>query len=395
MRIEYPGLCFLKSVRPVAINTDGVATTIRPSPNSSSVNPSNILVLPVTSAKFIQKLEGSNCASLHGSIDLAGNFNLPEVFDGSQDLRGKKILIIMLNGWGDVILVQPAIRLLYEKIAKTGTAPRITLASGWVKNFPYLNAPYISGVRPNILTVGDLRNFDIMINLTPLNQQHTKNISMKDLYLQEFGMAELKGKLSLPSISPDPKRVDRLRPFLDEIRSRTGKRLLYINWKSRFSHKNASPELAFEIARRLADQYHAVFFKDRSVADMMEQEVRAAKAPVQNLSHLISDLHDTVAAISLVDAVISVDTGIVHAAGALGVPGVALFGPFPPETHIADYPSIIGVRSDYQGSKCKGPCEETHRGCAEIGFAANRISPCFEAIKPHEVIEALKFANKR
>lgn len=66
-----------------------------------------------------------------------------------------------------------------------------------------------------------------------------------------------------------------------------------------------------------------------------------------------------------------------------------MFSPFPPETHIADYPSIIGVRSDYQGSKCKGPCEETHRGCAEIGFAANRISPCFETLTPEMVIEAL------
>ena len=395
MRIEYPGLCFLRSERPVAINTDGVATTIRPSPNSGSVNPVSILVLPATSAKFIQKQEGSDCVSLHGSIVVADDFDLPEVFDGRQDLRGKKILIIMLNGWGDVILVQPAIRVLYEEIAKTGDAPRITLACSWVKNFPYPDAPYISDVCPNILTVGDLRDFDIMINLAPLNQQRTKNISMNGLYLQEFGMAELKDKLSLPSISPDPKRVDRLRPFLDEIRSRTGKRLLYINWKSRFSHKNAPPELAFEISQRLADQYHAVFFKDRFVADVMEQEVRAYKAQVQNLSHLIGDLHDTVAAISLIDAIISVDTGIVHAAGALGVPGVALFGPFPPETHIADYPSIIGVRSDYQGSKCKGPCEETHRGCAEIGFAPNGISPCFEAIKLHEVIEALKFANKR
>ena len=392
MKIEYPGLCFLRSDRPVAVNTDGVTTSIRPSSNSGSVNSVGILVLPVTSAKRIQKQERSDCVSLYSSIEVSDAFNLPEVFDGSQDMRGKKVLIIMVNGWGDMILVQPAFRLLYEEIARTGDAPRITLACDWVKNFPYLDAHYISGVRPNILTVRDLRNFDIMISLAPLNHQRVRNRSMKDLYLEAFGIAKLKDRVCLPSISPDPQRVNRLRPFLDEIRSRTGKRLLYINWKSRFSHKDASPELAFEIARRLADQYHAVFFKDRFVAGVMEQEVRACKAPVQNLSHLIGDLHDTVAAISLIDAIISVDTGVVHAAGALGVPGVALFGPFPPGTHIADYPSIIGVRSDYQGSKCKGPCEETHRGCAEIGFAANRISPCFEAIKPYEVIDTLKEA---
>jgi len=395
MKIEYPGLCFLRSNRPVVINTDGTSTSIQPSSNSSSVDPPNLLILPVSSAKLIQKQEGNEYISLYTSIDVPDNFVLPEIFDGRQDLNGKKILVIMFTGWGDMILVQPAIRLLHEEIAKTGELPEITLACSWIKNFPYLDAPYISGVRPNILTLDDLRDFDIMINLTPLNQQRTKNISMKDLYLQEFGIGDRKNILPPPSILPDPKRVNRLRPFLDEIRSRTGKGLLYINWKSRFSHKNASPKLAFEIARRLAGQYHAVFFKDRSVADIMEQEVKACGAPVQNLSHLINDLHNTVAAISLVDAIISVDTGIVHAAGALGVPGVALFGPFPPETHIADYPSIIGVRSDYQGSKCKGPCQETHRGCAEIGFVSNRISPCFEAIKLHEVIGALEFANKR
>lgn len=395
MKIEYPGLCFLRSDRPVAINTDGTSTSIRPSPNTSSVDPAGILILPVTSAKFIQKQEGSEYISLHSSIDVADDFYLPEVFDGRQDLNGKKTLMIMFNGWGDMILVQPAIRLFYEEIAGTGLPPQITLACSWIKNFPYLDTPYISGIRPNCLTVDDLRNFDVMINLAHLNHKRSKNVSMRDLYLQEFGMSGRKNGLSPPSISPDPKKVNRLRPFLDEIRLQTGKRLLYINWKSRLHHKNASPELASEIAQRLADQYHAVFFKDRPAADVMEQEAKAWGVPVQNLSHVISDLHDTVAAISLVDVVISVDTGIVHAAGALGVPGVALFGPFPPETHIADYPSIVGVRSDYQGSKCKGPCEETHHGCAEVGFASNRISPCFEAIKPYEVIEALESAHKR
>ncbi|HUV49878.1 MAG TPA: glycosyltransferase family 9 protein [Anaerolineae bacterium] len=394
MKIEYPGLCFVKSIHPFVVNVDGVGITVPACLNSAFADPGSILILPVSSAQLIRNQSGSEKLKIAGQLNLADGFYMPELFDGSQDLHGKNVLIMTFNGWGDTILVQPAFRLLYEEITKTGERPKITLAGSWIKNFPYPDVPYIYEIRTNHVTLKELRRFDIIINLTHLNQKQTKNTSMKDLYLQEFGMAELKDKLSLPSISPDPKRVDRLRPVLDEIRSRTGKRLLYINWKSRFSHKNASPELAFEISQRLADQYHAVFFKDRFVADVMEQEVRAYKAQVQNLSHLITDFHDTVAAISLIDAIISVDTGIVHAAGALGIPGVALFGPFPPETHISDYPSIIGVRSDYQGAKCKGPCEETHRGCMEIGFAPDRISPCFQAIGADEIIEAFASTNK-
>ncbi len=131
-------------------------------------------------------------------------------------------------------------------------------------------------------------------------------------------------------------------------------------------------------------------FQIPEVAEVMQKEIEALNAPIINLSSHISDYHDTVAAISLVDAFISVDTGIVHAARALGVPGVTLFGPFPPATHVSDYLSVTGFRAEYKGKACSGPCLETHRGCAEVDFSPERISPCFEALTLENVIEALE-----
>lgn len=389
MKIEYPGLCFAKSIQPFVVNVDGVGITVPACLNSAFAEPGSILILPASSAQLIGKQSGSENLKITGHLDIPDGFYLPELFNGSQDLHGKNVLIMTFNGWGDMILVQPAFRLLYEEITKTGEPPELTLAGSWIKNFPYPNTPYISEIRANHITLKELRRFDIIINLAHLNQARTKNISMKTLYLHEFGLTHYSNGLSLPSLTPDPARVDRLKPLLDELRATTGKKLLYVNWRSRFQHKNAPAKLLFDVAERLSGQYQAILFKDPSDARIMDQQIAKHGAAVQNLSHLIRDFHDTVAAISLVDALISVDTGIVHAAGALGIPGVALFGPFPPETHIADYPNIIGVRSDYQGAKCKGPCEETHRGCMEIGFAQDRISPCFQTIKTDEVIEAL------
>ena len=122
----------------------------------------------------------------------------------------------------------------------------------------------------------------------------------------------------------------------------------------------------------------------------MQDEIRALNAPIINLSSLIYDYHDIIAALSLVDALISVDTGIVHAAGALEVPGVALFGPFPPETHISDYKSILPIRASYRGKKCQVPCLEFHKGCAEVNYSPEDVSPCFEAIDPADVVDALE-----
>jgi len=44
------------------------------------------------------------------------------------------------------------------------------------------------------------------------------------------------------------------------------------------------------------------------------------------------------------------------------------------------------------GKSCKGPCLETHRGCAEVDFSSSEISPCFQAIKPENIIQAVENA---
>ncbi len=249
--------------------------------------------------------------------------------------------------------------------------------------------PFIHDVRPNILTLKELSEFDLLINLIPANHQRSAGKSMKYLCLEIMKLDGRDQQNFVPRIVPDPAKVARIQPILEQLREETDKKLLCVNWKSRFQHKNARPALFFEVVKKLSKKYQAVLFKDAEPAKIMQQEIDAADCPVMNLSYLINDYHDTVAALSLLDAFISVDTGIVHAAGAMGIPGVALFGPFPPETHVSDYPSVLGFRTEYAGKACQGPCLKTHRGCAEVDFSPEKVSPCFEAITPENVVEAL------
>ncbi|NQT69549.1 MAG: hypothetical protein HQ552_08210 [Desulfobacteraceae bacterium] len=292
----------------------------------------------------------------------------------------------MFNGWGDMILIQPALRAFYEKAKSSAAPPRITLGCNWVHNFPYPGVLFVHDVRPNIMTLKELREFDLLINLIPVNHQRSKHKSMKDLCLEIMKLNGKDQETFLPSITPDTARVARFKPVLEQIKEDSGKKLLCVNWKSRFLHKNAQPSLFFEVVKELSKEYQAVLFKDAEPAKIMQQEIDADDCPVMNLSYLINDYHDTIAALSLMDAFVSVDTGIVHAAGALGVPGVALFGPFPPATHVSDYPSVTGFRAEYEGKACSGPCLETHRGCAEVNYSQDAVSPCFQAITPENVV---------
>ena len=390
MRLFIPGLCFLKSSVPLRFDTDGHVTLFEP----MSGNPgdsANVLVLTEIHVQMFD-LRSVHGVSLFDTIMIPDDFKIPEIYDGTQDLGGKSILILMLNGWGDMIHIQPALRALYEETASSGDLPRITLGCNWIDNFPYPGVPYIHEVRPNILTLKDLSEFELLINLTLVNRQRSLHKSMKHLCLEIMRLNGKDQETSGPSIGPDSDRVARIQPILQQIREETGKKLLCVNWKSRFPHKNTSPVLFSKIISKLGDRYQALLFKDVEISKVMQKEIEDLKVPIMNLSYLIHDYHDTVAALSLVDVFISVDTGIVHAAGAMGIPGVALFGPFPSETHVADYRSIIGIRAQYEGKTCKGPCLETHRGCSEVDFSSTKASPCFEVIRADYVIDALEKA---
>lgn len=388
MRLTIPNLCFLTSSIPVEFCTDGTISRLGPA-DQNHATPDQILMLTWLHVWQLS-LKSIPAISIFDSIDLPNNFHVPEIYDGTQDLHDRNILLIMLNGWGDMILIQPALRALYRKSASGGNPPRITIGCNWTHNFPYPNVPYIHHVCPNIMTLKELCNFDILVNLIPANYQRSHRLSLQDIYLKLMKIEADYAGYDSPSLQPDQQRVEKIKHVFDDIREKTGKKLLCVNWRSRFPHKNAPPALFFEIAHELSHNYQAVLFKDQEDSRIMQKEIDESNMPVMNLSALIRDYHDTTAALSLVDALISVDTGIVHAAGAMGIPGVALFGPFPPETHVADYPSIMAIRASYRGKKCRGPCLETHCGCAEIGYAPDMVSPCFQAIEVKRVIQALE-----
>ena len=386
MKLTIPGLCFLTSSVPLEFITDGHVTRFGPTDQRAN-DAGQILVLTTLHIQRFN-LNSISTISLFDSIELPDDFHVPEIYDGTQRLHGKNILIMMLNGWGDMILIQPALRAFYGKNVASGNHPRITIGCNWIHNFPYPGVPYIHHVCPNIMTLKELCNFDIIINLIPANYRRSPQLSLKDMYLQIMKIEAEYGGQDTPVLQPDLQRVEKIKPILDDLRKKTGKKLLCVNWRSRFPHKNAPASLFFKIVHALSPDYQAILFKDEDDSRIMQKEIDESGSPIMNLSSLIRDYRDTTAALSLVDALISVDTGIVHAAGAMGIPGVALFGPFPPETHVADYPSIMAVRAPYRGKICREPCLETHRGCVEVDYASDMVSPCFQAIGVGEVIRA-------
>jgi hypothetical protein len=392
MEIKIPGLRFIQSILPLKFNTDGEVRTFLPI--ASTQNPlESILVVSDLHYEMLGFQSIKEIKS-YSSVFLPQDLSFPTVFDGTQNISGKKVLMIMLTGWGDTILIEPALRAFFNQFGSRSRAPEITIAGNWIRNFPYPDSPYIKELLANVLSLNDLLRFDIIINLIPAHFQRSPKHSLQELYADFLHVKLDDAGQKIPEIRPQQKRIDRLRPVFDQIRRQNGKKIICVNWLSRFRHKNAPAGLFAEILARLPD-YRGVTFNDAANSSIIDREIKGMNMPLVNLSGWISDYHDTIAALSLVDAFISVDTGVVHAAGALKIPGVALFGPFPPETHVFCYPTISGIQANFPVGKCPCPCLETHRGCREVAYRPDVHSPCFQSISSDDIPAALqKIVNK-
>lgn len=390
MNLKIPGIRFVQSEIPLQFTTDGTTKSIQPAAKQTSELDTMFFLSDLHYELF--NLRTIPAIKAYSNLSLPDKLPFPSLFDGSQNLAGKKILLIMLTGWGDTILIEPVVRAFFHKHSINSIPPEITIAGNWIKNFPYKNSGYVRNLVPNILTVRELMNFDVLINFIPSHLQRVKGYSLQESYADLAHIRFENESAKIPSIMPDQNKVKNLQATFDQLRLKTGKKLLFVNWISRFHHKNAPAELFAKIIKYLPD-YQAVTFNEQANSSIINEEINRLQIPLINLSSKISDYHDTIAALSLIDAFISVDTGVMHAAGALKIPGVALFGPFPPETLIFCYPSIKGLSADFPVEKCTEACLETHRGCRLADYRHDVISHCFQSIKSSDVIELFKQAT--
>lgn len=97
----------------------------------------------------------------------------------------------------------------------------------------------------------------------------------------------------------------------------------------------------------------------------------------------VTTWHQTAALLETCDGFVGPDSGVTHLAGALGVPGVALFGPFSSRLRVDCYPSLKGLDGQAPCAPCfhhvgatgqpwpeGGPCHKTG-SCV----AMNQLSP--------------------
>jgi ADP-heptose:LPS heptosyltransferase len=130
---------------------------------------------------------------------------------------------------------------------------------------------------------------------------------------------------AVPYLTTNPERIERWRERIDRLAPPR----IAIAWSGRATHAN-------DRNRSLALAQLAPLFEGKSFVSI-QRELREgdadALARFPNMAHIgddLEDFDDTAAVVALVDLVISVDTSVVHLAGALARPVWVLL-PFQPD----------------------------------------------------------------
>lgn len=300
-----------------------------------------------------------------------------------EPLDGKTLLIWRLGGFGDVLFITPLVRKL-KTLYPTAT---IEFAVGVEYACALDGNPDVMRSWSIPIPVAALDKVDYILNFSnTIERSKDPSVHAIDVFAGHAGIT-LAGEEKSIVYSPSPARVASVR---NQIAEKYG-----VRWDipavaiqvAASSHVRTYPEhLQAEVIRKIVKSGCQVL-----VMGMKGQFPKLAKqGGVFDLCGAFSDMADAVAALANCDALVAPDSSLTHFAGAMSIPTVALYGPFPGAVRTAYYPSCTTLEVDRSRWTC-APCfTHGHKPCPKAVALKQTWSPCFQSIQPVDIAAAVK-----
>ena len=330
-----------------------------------------------------------------------------------------RCLIVRFSSLGDIILTTPVV----ESLAEAGAEVHFAVATRYAELLAYFPRP-MTGHAFSGRTQGDLANyaagfadrrFDLVLDLHAnwrsrmlvrrLGTQHV--LTYPGDFFRRWSMVYLKRgfirarhvveryletirETQIPVVTSVPRLVITAQEKASAQRSLTqlgwssDRSTIGIGWGARWPTKKVPVKLWGELAARLkttpaAYLIFAAAQDQTEVAEFVERSGRENVFPVVG-----KPLPDVLGAISFCHAFVSSDSGLMHAAAALGVPTLGIFGPTHPALGFAPRgPGSHAIHSGIFCSPCsrhgRAPCYRRHRHC----FERTNVEALAELVREH------------
>ena len=267
------------------------------------------------------------------------------------------------GGLGDGILFAPALEILEETIATISRfPPRLDVFSGFQKRTSSVLAG-IHGVRVKMLPVSlwDVLQYDFFLDFSGvLEDVAFQRLHMTDFVLERMGIdyRKIPPERKEPLVRVVPPDDGFVSAVVDLARARSGGRpLVALVHKASAPARSMPEKAAAEVVSILHDHgYMPVIIMSSSKDSREFLQRNGISKKALDLSPLSEGFLDFIYLLSLMDAIVSVDTSAVHIGAGLRIPTVGVFNAIKKELRIEYSPSVKGLQVVYSGRSCKAPC---------------------------------------
>jgi ADP-heptose:LPS heptosyltransferase len=281
----------------------------------------------------------------------------------------RSVLFILPGGFGDLILLSAV---LAEAFRVYGA---VAIACSPLGAPVFENLPFPLEVLPYPLPVGEVDRFDLVVPLEGIIMRNPGKHPV-DLWSEAAGLAlNMEERHAIYRIR-DEERAEALENHPRSKRKRVG-----MQARASALCRTYPAKHQIETIRELAAKDYEIFIFGGPGECLLANE----PPYLVNLCLYKLSFRQSAAMLSTCDAVITPDSSLCHVAGALDLPTVALYGPFPWQSRTIYHPSIYPINGHAECAPCHyhkrggwewpegGPCRKTGQCEALASITPERV----------------------
>jgi ADP-heptose:LPS heptosyltransferase len=307
----------------------------------------------------------------------------------NQDLNGKSLLVWRHGGIGDLMFMMPPLRLLKVKYPKSKLM--VGLGGKYVdiyKEVPYIDEIHRMPFDIETLELADYHlHFEQIIEGNPLAER----ANAYDLFLNKFGFNpnEIPAKEKLPDIFLTELEMNFAKEFLDRFKIRENDILVGIQVAPSSPIRAFPEDKMIKTIRLIASEPNGkvILFGSPAQGELAESAVKSLPEDSQgNVINTIKEkftLRRTMSVTRHCDLIIAPDSAMIHIAGALRVPVLGLYGPFPADLRMRYYYNALALNALPSCAPC---FIHDHDPCAK-----GSPSPCFSLVDMHHIMFSIEY----
>jgi len=342
--------------------------------------PGDYLAEDLNAAQLLLLADGGKINSVHPE-----EIAVRHPFDPKEDWNGKRVLVMRTGGFGDLILMTPVLREIKRRW------PDVTLDLACFPNYrPVLeNLPYVNLAPTYPVPWLEALQYDawvLMENVIEKNPD-AKKMHMTDLFASRFGFAAK----DIADKKPEYRVTERERIWAEEAYPRIkGVHRLAVQFNAQVLNRTY-PGQRMQV---VIEHFHKLGWEIMVMGREGELQMQEGDL-LHNLTAHKHTIRQSAAVIATSDCLLGPDSALLHLAGALDVPAVGIYGPFPAELRVAYSPSIQVIEGSGHCAPCfhhvrNGKQFPSHGPCASKGFCT-----VLDSIPVKKVIDRVTLTAKR